>query len=413
MASFDHIEPAKGKRSLFRQLESLAASSAYTGASFLASLGPIILIGRIIDVDTRAAFFLFLAIFSPLTTVLAQKHLLAIYQGKAGGRLGLLLEEAALFMVAIALVFTGTQHQFSFTESLVLTSTVFTHIYAVTATGAVQHGTGNKSFWAGWAVAMAGVRIAVTWLALPYGPVVAFAAGSYAYMIASRTLKFIALRHHARTTGESAEEGRSDPWRDRVATLLFIVISALTFQVDKYVLNGVGMPEAVANSGAITMLMLSPISMVFATIYRQRTRALFDPDKHPRAKLPVIGRIAGQFLGIIAVYFALLALTWQGPVLLAFPFLSEPFGIGAILGVAILIDRMGTLFVFAAQSAFLNMVTVCYKTCVLAGILLASRSLASEDLLFSLYAFYALGSVGYVFLMAVLVFRKANHAPVR
>ena len=86
------------------------ASASYTATSFIASFVSVAIIAGGLPTVERAALFLFLALYSPLATVMSQRKLLSIYQGRSSGRRASAIEETALFAVTVAIVMAATWH---------------------------------------------------------------------------------------------------------------------------------------------------------------------------------------------------------------------------------------------------------------------------------------------------------------
>jgi hypothetical protein len=218
------------------------ASASYTAASFVASFVSVALIAGGLDTGGRAALFLFLALYSPLATVMSQRKLLTIYQDRRHGGRQAAIEEVVLFAATVAVVMAATARSYGTIEAIVLAGTVFSQIHASTAAGAIQHRSGNAPGWSVAVLALAAVRIGVTWLVLPYGPVAAFAAGSYAFLLAMLALQALTRRGPRTSAGEeTAPAIPPDPaeaWYERAATFAFFAVGAVLFQVDKYALDG-------------------------------------------------------------------------------------------------------------------------------------------------------------------------------
>ena len=394
------------------------ASVSYTAASFIASLISVVIVTAEIPTYERAGLFLFIALYSPLTTVMSQRKLLSIYQNRASSSRGATIEEAVLFVVAAAIVIVATRRYYEPLEAAALASTVFCQIHSATAAGSIQHRTSNALGWSIAVLATATVRIAATWLGLDHGPVIAFAAGSYAYFLTMLALQALMRRKTARSSAEDSGAATADSrveeaWHERLATFAFFSVGAMTFQIDKYALDGAGDAAAVAQSGALTMLLLSPISLLFATLYRTRTRVLFSTELPLRAKMPVVGAIAAQFSVVAALYVTILLAPWPGIVALTFPFVQAPVAAFLVFALAIVVDRFGTLLAFATGDWRSYLAISVFKAAALALVYAGIRVWMGSQTLTVVYLAYFAAGLAYLLLVALLMmWFKGRHAEV-
>tara|TARA_B100000678_G_C18208124_1_gene502235 strand:+ start:827 stop:2056 length:1230 start_codon:yes stop_codon:yes gene_type:complete len=384
------------------------ASASYTAASFIASLVSVVIITAGIPTPERAGLFLFIALYSPLTTVMSQRKLLSIYRNRASSSRGAAIEEAVLFVMAAAIVIVATRHYYEPFEAAALASTVFCQIHSATAAGSIQHRTSNALGWSVAVLATAVVRIFATWLGLDYGPVIAFVAGSYAYFLAMLALQALMRCKTAKISAErggavTADSLVEEAWQERLATFAFFSVGAMTFQIDKFALDGAGDAAAVAQSGALTMLLLSPISLLFATLYRTRTKTLFSTELPLHAKMPVVGTIAAQFSTAAALYVAILLAPWPGIAALTFPFMQAPVAAFLVFALAIIMDRLGTLLAFAAGDWRSYLTIAVFKAAALVLVYAAIRFWMGFQTLTIVYLAYFAAGLAYLLLVALLI----------
>ena len=386
------------------------ASASYTAASFVASLASVAIIAAGISTDERAGLFLFLALYSPLTTMMSQRRLLAIYQSSKSGRKVSFSEEIATFSLFSIFIAFFTDDYYSVPEAVALAGTVLCQIHSASAAGSIQHRTNNALGWSVAVLATAAVRICATWLGLDHGPVIAFAAGSYAYLLAMLSLQALvqrkaakaALVHDRRAIDEKAD---AEPWRERLATFAFFSVGAITFQMDKYALDGAGQTASVAQSGAITILLLSPISLIFATLYRTKTKVLFSTELSLAAKIPAVSSIAVQFSIAAALYITILLAPWPGFVALVFPFLHAPIAAFLVFALAIVMDRFGTLLVFISGDWRCYLAVTSFKVAALLLVYAGVRFWMGSQTLTVVYLAYFVASLAYLSLVASLMTR--------
>lgn len=346
---------------------------------------------------------------------MSQRKLLSIYQNRANDIGGGAIEEALLFIATATVVIVATRHHYGYFEAAALASTVFCQIHSATTAGSIQHRTSNALGWSVAVLAIAAVRISATWLAVEEGAVAAFAIGSYAYLAAMLVLQAMTQRRAGgrfadRREASTADSPIKEGWHERLASFAFFAVGAVTFQIDKYALDGAGYAAAVAQSGALTMLLLSPISLLFATLYRTRTQALFSPALSLKAKFPVVGTIAVQFSAGAAMYIAVLLAPWPGVANLVFPFLQIPVTAILVFALAIVVDRFGTLLAFATSDWRAYRGIAAFKAATLVLVYLAIRFWMGFPTLTGVYLAYLVASVACLLLVASMMIRfKGRH----
>lgn len=388
----------------------LAASSLFTCASFAASLLAIVLVVRDISIEDRAGLFLFLALYGPITTIMAQRYLLSIYQSRARRKVDGVIELVLVATLTVAAVWFAVSPYFHWFEIAGLITVIFSQTFASKTAGAIQHRSRNSLLWAGLVFSAGLGRILTTWALLGYGPVLAFVAGAYVYALGLITINAIFSRGLA-AEQERAESGpsRTEGWRDRIAEISFFVAGALLFQADKYALNAEGRLVDLAQSGAMTTLLLSPLSILFATLYRSKTHALFSPETTWRDKLPLQLKIAAAFVAGAAAYVLILQSAWLHPAKFLFPFLTQPAGAYLALAAAIICDRLISLATFSSQDWRFYVLSAAMRVGTFALAYLAIRSAMSENLLADLYLLYAGGAAISLIIVFWLIWMFQSH----
>jgi hypothetical protein len=128
----------------------------------------------------------------------------------------------------------------------------------------------------------------------------------------------------------------------------FFVGASFTFQWERMVFARIGQEELIAISGVCMTWMLSPLSAIFATLYRADARAIFLEGGAFRYGIYI--RRGGVFLALAISYVAATVVLWQPLNGLLFPFFEGPRIWPLLLGAAIILDRLGHLAVFVANS---------------------------------------------------------------
>lgn len=321
-------------------MKRLAVSAVYVGANLVASLAIIVLIARTTDDDGRTGFFLFQALFFPLTTLLSQSQMLVRFRNVAFGKLGL-VTDAVTFAVMLAGLMALGPGLFSCGEAALYAATVPLTCRGTTVTAGVQFEE-TRAVFALVPVATAVVRLLACVAALPLGPAAAFFAGSLAYLLVPLGVEL----HRRRARGEPHRGVVS--LSDTMTFFAFFVGASFTFQWERMVFARIGQEELIAISGVCMTWMLSPLSAIFATLYRADARAIFLNGVGFR--FGVYLRRGGIFLALAICYVAATVVFWEPLNELLFPFFQGPAVWPLLLGAAIILDRLGHLAVFVANS---------------------------------------------------------------
>lgn len=391
-----------------RPLLAIAVSAAYTGGSFVASFGTVAIIVRDIDSTQRAGFFLFLAIFSPFITVLSQRNLLSIYEGAEGSIRSRISMEVLVFALTVLTLLAFANRFFTLAESVILATTVLSQLHAVGAQARVQHESGNRARWAWATILIAVLRITVSWAVLPLGPVLAFAAGCYAYLFASLALPWFALRRRHAAERQKPAVPAVGEWRKQIALTLFFAVGAVVYQVDKFALQQDVRADDIANSGALTMLALSPLSLIFATVYRSQTNSIFDSSKPGRQKIQLILRIILTYFSISIAYSSFLFLAWGAVRQHIFPFLGIGYAHFAIFALAIFIDKSSSLFQFTGRGRLIYDASTAFKILLTIALYFLIRIAMPSISLLTIFSLYASISIVHFILIAILFWRRRD-----
>jgi hypothetical protein len=158
--------------------------------------------------------------------------------------------------------------------------------------------------------------------------------------------------------------------------------------------------------------MLSPLSAIFATLYRADARAIFLDGVAFR--YGVYLRRGGTFLALAICYVAATVALWEPLNELLFPFFEGPRVWPLLLGAAIVLDRLGHLAVFVANSPPVYRAANAVKlTLIGLGVWIVLMS-GSGLTLTTVYGLYLALGVAYTFGVLGLIawFRPATSADV-
>ena len=159
----------------------------------------------------------------------------------------------------------------------------------------------------------------------------------------------------------------------------FIIISSLFFQWDRYIFSLADQKILIVQSGIYITLVLPPISMLFAMIFRGNATQIFrNQGNGSRNRMVLIS--ATLFVIPALIYAALLGFLWSY-IPLIFPDAAAMSPYPAIVMVlALILERLGNLIVYSREGqAHVVRSTVvkllCLLTAVLSTILLFTHNI--------------------------------------
>ena len=159
----------------------------------------------------------------------------------------------------------------------------------------------------------------------------------------------------------------------------FIIISSLFFQWDRYIFSLADQKTLIVQSGIYITLVLPPISMLFAMIFRGNATQIFrNQGNGSRNRMVLIS--ATLFVIPALIYAALLGFLWSY-IPLIFPDAAAMSPYPAIVMVlALILERLGNLIVYSREGqAHVVRSTVvkllCLLTAVLSTILLFTHNI--------------------------------------
>jgi hypothetical protein len=325
-------------------MRKIASSAIYVGAGFASAFVIVVLITGHVGAADRAAFFVFQTVFFPLNTFLSQSRILLRYQGARAGARGLWVDGAALVagFVALQILLSGA---YGLGEQALLAVSILLNYRGAAKMAEVQLDAPGP-VWLAVPVLTGLSRVAICagGLALGWGAALSFAAAGLVFFILPL------LAHHGLKTraARPAAQGVEAGWRHQLGMLSFFMVTALFFQWDRALLNGAGATTLVTASGVYFAWVLSPISLIFATLYRADAQKVFAGVGVAPLRQPVFVRKLGQLVLGAGAYLGLLMLLWTPLNGLMFPFFEGSRIWALVLGLAVVIDRAGLLAVFVA-----------------------------------------------------------------
>ncbi|WP_112321581.1 hypothetical protein [Oceanibium sediminis] len=367
-------------------MKRIVISAIYVGSGFAASLAVIALITRFALPDERVGFFLFQAVFFPLTSLLGQVRILSTYRALSLGRLSFGID-VLVVLLALAALFVFGNGRFGALEAVLYAGSIPLTYHASALLAAAQfRGGGLRG--AHLPILAGAAKVIVCAVALDFGPAGAFFLAAAAFLAVPLAL--------ARRT-EAASAGRAN---DRLisggeilALMGFAFVSGISFQWDRVVFAQIGSDALIVVTGVCMTWALSPLSMIFATLYRADARKIFASDS-TSFDLRRWGRQAAVFVVLSAVYAAFTYVAWRPVNAAVFPFFEGPVIWPLILMAAIVLDRLGHLAVYSTPGGGYGHIAMIKPIIMAVAITLAS--LSHDVSLLGVYVLYLLSAALYL-----------------
>ncbi|WP_377509526.1 hypothetical protein [Octadecabacter sp. R77987] len=371
----------------------LAVSAVYVAANLIASLIIVVLIVRSGDEPQAAQFFLFQAVFFPLTALLSQFRMQLRFRMTHIGRGDATLDIAA-FVLGVALLRLIGAGMIPWFDTLLYALAIPLTFRGTTTLAGLQF---DRSGIAHAAVpALTAVsRLGMVWLLLQFGGPVAFLGGSVLFAVVPAIA--------ARWSGVAqARPPAFVPARGELVWLLaFFAVTGFTFQWDRYMLSHLDLQTMIIVSGVCATWVLSPISTLFAVIYRADARAIFDRERRAFDTAGFVRRVF-LFCGAGLAYGVFVLVAWQPLNAVAFPAVNAPVILPSILIGAVMCDRIGLLFLYMTNRV------QGYRLAFVAKLVLVAVAAALclfgpwEISLMVLYIAYAGSAAAFAFLMGAV-----------
>lgn len=319
-------------------MKKLAISSIFVASNLVASFLIVMILVRYSATEDRAAFFLFQTIFFPMTALLAQTKILQIFRGADAASVEKLID-VGVFLLACGLLFLVGYGRYQFFEIICFALSIPITYRTVAGFAAVQRNSDSSIAWV-WPMASAIGRVVMCLILIGSNTSIVFllsaAVGLAVSMLANMKLK-------AKPITTQVSDKREQAF---FATLFFFAVSSFAFQWDRILLGQMGKDELLVISGVCLVWVLSPVSAIFATIYRARALEIFS-DTELDVKRRIFLRYTGQFVAATLGFAVILGLIWTPVNKLAFPFLDAPVILPLILVFAVMFDRIGNLRLFS------------------------------------------------------------------
>lgn len=365
-------------------------SGIFVGSNFLASFLVIVLIVNSNGLELQSEFFLFQSLFFPLITAVAQLNILRNYRtGESGNSFKIDFAIILMFSVLFLLLRGDGNAMTTLFYALSVPLSVRASVMQAEAQFVIQ-----RVYVIIIPIVAALVRVAFVYLLkddlepsrlffINAFSLLVLVWASYAFLKVN--LQDIPLLKKAKDSFNPA------------LMFGFIIISSLFFQWDRYIFSLADQKILIVQSGIYITLVLPPISMLFAMIFRGNATQIFrNQGNGSRNRMVLIS--ATLFVIPALIYAALLGFLWSY-IPLIFPDAAAMSPYPAIVMVlALILERLGNLIVYSREGqAHVVRSTVVKSLCLLTAVL-------STILLFT----HNIEVMYYHYLIASLVFFIAS-----
>ena len=383
----------------------LINSALYVAPNFLASIIVVSIISNSMGESVRVDFFLYLSLFYPFTSIAGQTRAIQTLNDrsiKTGSRL-----DSLIFISSAILIFIYIGDDIDIYELLLLGLSIIMSYRASTELVKTQL---NKSHWLSSCLPTitAICRIMLCWLFVSKGFTISFFVSSLAFYSIPKLFNIFS-NNDASNDNQQNLNGLSESHSHSTQLVLLCLISFVVsytffFQWDRYVLQARDLMALISDAGVYSIWALSPISLLFSTVYRS------EPSKIFKQKFDWITYrfIIKRFLILVFMYLLMLVVTWKILNLTLFPLFSGSLWVGLLLIFAIIIDRMGNLFVFMSGQAKHYLLLSFSKFLLIAVSIMYFSFFASDISLTKIYFCYLSVSVISCFISMFLVSMKKD-----
>lgn len=349
----------------------------------LASLVIVSIITRSIEADERALFFLFQAVFFPITTLLSQTRTYLVYRDVDATSVNRVLQVSSVAVAFGVLVLTASG--VADYKSLAFYSLSIPLSYLAAATLAkLQHLHGSNAKLAFINILVGALRVGVVYFLISaVGASETFLLGSVLFFASSKMVEKVL---GPTETPASRAVLSSGSWGETVSLFVFFIAGSVAFQWDKMYFSAVGASELLISAGVYSAFMLSPISILYATLTRADSAQIFSGgERQSRDKL--FWKLATIFSAGSILYLAVFYVFWEQLRSFLFPFFEGGGTVALALGGAVVLDRLGNLRIVLANKIKLYRF---YGVTKLLLVLFALTLLSSVDSVLELSTVYLL-----------------------
>ncbi len=343
-------------------LSRMLISGIFVGSNFLASFLVIVLIVNSNGLDLQSEFFLFQSLFFPMITALAQLNILRNYRtGESGNS----LRVDIIIIITFSILFLLLRGDGPFISTLFYALSVPITVRASVMLAEAQFNI-QRALVILIPLTPAFVRVALVYLLKED------LEPSRLFFINACSLLGLVWVSYACLKKKSLNISALKKARDSFNPMLmfaFIIISSLFFQWDRYIFSFADQKSLIVQSGIYITLILPPISMLFAMIFRGNALQIFRGNSDDnRTKMIVLS--ATLFVIPALLYATLLGCLWNY-VPLIFPDAAGMSRSPAIILIlALILERLGNLIVYSVKGqSHMRGATIVKLVCLLVAVL--------------------------------------------
>ena len=343
-------------------LARILISGIFVGSNFLASFIVILIIVNSNSLELQSEFFLFQSLFFPLITAVAQLNILRNYRtGENGYSFRLDLTIILIFSVLFLLLRGDGNVVSTLFYALSVPLSVRASVMQAEAQFIIQ-----RAYVITIPIIAAVVRVAFVYLLKDdLEPSRLFFINAFSLVV----LVWVAYTFLKKNLRDIPVLKKAKDSFNPTFMFAFIMISSLFFQWDRYIFSLADQKTLIVQSGIYITLVLPPISMLFAMIFRGNATQIFRGQGGKNRTRMIL--MSGTLFAIPAIIYAvLLGLLW-GYVPLLFPDATgmSPYP-AIIMIIALILERLGNLIVYSREGqTHLAGATVVKLLCLLVAVL--------------------------------------------
>jgi len=320
----------------------LLMSGLYVGPNFLASIAVVSLISNYVSSEQRVEFFLFMSLFYPLTSIAGQTRAIQTLNKDSTKKAYRL--DFIIFFAALILIYQFLKANVSVVDLMLLSFSIILSYQASTQFVKVQMNASSPLV-ALLPLLTSIARVFVCWAVLSQGYIWGFFVSSLVFFVLP---KLYNLRNLPNVLDDKQQKLSTKTTSVAAFTLVaYVVSSAFFFQWDRLLMSSVNLVSLIEQAGVYVIWALSPISIIYATVYRAEAGKVFKKEFEMGRYLYV----AKRFLALAAIYLLLQVVFWKPLNSVLFPFFSGEVWLGVLLTVSVVLDRLGTLLIYMGSQS--------------------------------------------------------------
>lgn len=322
-------------------LSRMLISGIFIGSNFLASFLVILLIVNSNTLELQSEFFIFQSLFFPMITAVSQLNIIRNYRTSEKGN--------SLKIDAIVVLIFAVLFQLLYRESSFIATCFYALSLPLTVRASVMLAEAQFSIKKA-SVVLIPIISALVRVILVYTfrenlkPSVLFFINSVSLATLVWVLYIILKRN---LLNISDVRNSKDSFNPKLM-FAFLIISSLFFQWDRYIFSLADKKNLIVQSGIYFTLVLPPISMLFAVIFRGNATQIFRESTSLDRNQTIL--LSGALFAIPALLYAVTLTLFWGFIPLLFKDAAGMSVVPAIILIfALIFERLGNLIIYSRE----------------------------------------------------------------